>query len=382
MVVTDISKNKEDQSPWNMLTNDSIFNRTNFACGVFKDRFLVVAGGWCSSEALRSAAMYDVMQSKNLSYIELPNLPLSGDCKGAVLHGSFYVIFPGRSMYCISLLQSSSIEFEWKKVQNDKMHKINDIDAMVSDEKYLYIFSWTEFELYDGYNYPIYSHESSFMRIYCYSPLSDIIFEMPTLSTARSKAAPVVMNEQIYIMMDDSNAMQHLDCNNSSWRQIQLASSHADFIHSSVVVCKNRWIVIFQISSRTSSSMILTYDTLHQKWTDNHHKLSPENLSSHCSVTCGSHIIFIVGFDNDYRGWSIQSIHAKYIIPDYNWESTKEYVLLRQLVNDNRAHPIIQTKPSQKSDIYSKLDVDKVIQGIFTADITLDLFRKVLSFIM
>lgn len=85
--------------------------------------------------------------------------------------------------------------------------------------------------------------------------------------------------------------------------------------------------------------------------------------------------------DND-MSIPMEGIQIKRIIPDRTWEMIKPYILLRQLLEDNRAVITILTKKIDRENHGDQnLDSDAVIGKFFT-DTSLDVFRHTISFLM
>lgn len=79
----------------------------------------------------------------------------------------------------------------------------------------------------------------------------------------------------------------------------------------------------------------------------------------------------------------MKAIHMKHIIPDWRWQMIKDFVLLRKLIDDNRAYLLPKIK-RLKSYIVDDTDTDKtneVVEKLFT-DISLDIFRNVMTYLI
>lgn len=110
---------------WSTLSKDESFHRANFACGEYKDRYLIIAGGANNHEKLSSALLYDACTQQ---HIVLPNLPFSGECGGDVLDGNFYVFeLHSGKMYRLNLSEQSN----W--VQVASIRKKDAYNNVISD---------------------------------------------------------------------------------------------------------------------------------------------------------------------------------------------------------------------------------------------------------
>ena len=95
-----------NEESWNISNfNNIIIDRTEFASGIYQNRFVIIAGGRSKrfmrgrqkirskalrqdNEELNSVAIYDL---RTLTREDLPDLPFKGECKGTVHDDYFYV---------------------------------------------------------------------------------------------------------------------------------------------------------------------------------------------------------------------------------------------------------------------------------------------------
>lgn len=81
---------------WTMLCNSKTFNRELFACDVYQDRHILVAGGNLHyGMDIQSAAMYD---TETKTHVTLPDLPCGPFCREVVVNGYFYVVEIDRTL--------------------------------------------------------------------------------------------------------------------------------------------------------------------------------------------------------------------------------------------------------------------------------------------
>ena len=345
-----------------MCEND-IFDRRGFAWGIHNDRFIFVAGGCKKNDLIRSAAMYDIQTQK---YITLPDLPWSGCCTGTIWHEYFYVMFSGRKMY--RLCTTSSL-MTWEEVDNDELIK-DRVYNFISDGKYLYFFKGENKSLLLAKNI-----------VFRYDPMTNRMAQMPPIpgDLILPSKINVSVGNHIYVIgtfcYDDIYAF---DTIHHKWSIIPPIPEPFPIDAATVVL--DRWIVVF------GKKESFVYDTLHQTWMKTNLKTSPP-YAFKAFITYGSQIICIGGRNKSknhaHGGCYIQSIPAKCIIPGLCWELVKDYLLLRQLVDDTRAHPIIsEIKRGNRRIFKMKCNQDEIICKIFTGDVPLDIFRNVLSFLI
>ena len=74
-------------------------------------------------------------------------------------------------------------------------------------------------------------------------------------------------------------------------------------------------------------------------------------------------------------------IYILYGVTGWERALVKPYILLRKLLDDNRAIPIVETKALKGDKIDDNEKSDEVIRKLFT-DIPLDVFRQIISMIL
>lgn len=98
----------KNQNARTILNRCEEFKLVDFPCGVYKDRYIVIAGG-CRGKRMLSATMYDTTPH---SHLALPDLPYFCRYTGVVLNDYFYVNY----YLCIIRLSLQTFELGKSKV--------------------------------------------------------------------------------------------------------------------------------------------------------------------------------------------------------------------------------------------------------------------------
>lgn len=117
-----------NDNEWTILSPDALFRRFHFACGIYKDRYIVIVGGQRYTDTCRSA-IYDITTR---SHVELPDLPFVGECSGVVLDDYFYAVIYDHKIFRICL----SSPVQWESITND--YNIG-YDAIVTDDTDIFL---------------------------------------------------------------------------------------------------------------------------------------------------------------------------------------------------------------------------------------------------
>lgn len=344
---------------WVVLNNSDIFKRSYFACDVYRDRFLVVAGGFNKDFCqLRSAAMYDM---RTQSYITLPDLPHCCRSRGLVLNGYFYVAEQYDSkLYRLCL----STRVTWEFVIEFKRDKIIDL---VTDGKHIFLISST-------------------IQITRFNPITTEIthFKQKDQAIKHCPFSSALVDNQIYIIEGQSQSSITpktliFDIASQSWSEGPPPPTLRSYFATVVI---DRWIVVtgknFDGNGYIECNEI--YDTCTQKWAESNTAISTPR-QAHCSLQIGHHIITVGGVGQHVKDSPITAIYIKHVIPDWIWTTLKPYVLLRKLLDNNRATPITATKKLEYADGDITLNTDEVAQKLITT-MSLDMFRCVLLFLV
>lgn len=351
---------------WRTLYSHPRFKRDDFAIAVHEDRYILVIGGRNSMLEPRLCAMYDT-QTHTCS--DLPDLPEDiHQLRGAICNGYFYIVIYD-NIYRMSLATRT----EWKLVHTREI--IYD-GAVVSDGTNLYIFNI-----------------DNDVEIILYEPHKDFCTMISRLPTARSNFASVIIGGDIFVIGGStgyrsySSSMEVFNIPTRSWKTAPPLPQ--PLYGAAAAVIKDRWIVVTGgYHNYMTSSQSFIFDILSQEWTETERDvaLSPARIGHSC-VVIGSHVISVGGKDLSRNYCNMDVIHRKYLVP--NWEQIKHFILLRKLVDDNRAHPMshVNTEIGGDDDYDEDgatkqiLDTKKVLEKFLT-DLSLDVFRKVLSFLI
>ena len=181
----------------------------------------------------------------------------------------------------------------------------------------------------------------------------------------------VLMKNKIFLLAFEQ--MYIYDIVQQSWCKgslTKLLEPHAD-------VMIDRWIVVISGYLRKNCSFnTFVYDTFSQQWTQ-----------VKMDFKVGSHIISVGRNDLNYdENCRMTVIHIKHIITEFTWIMLKPYILLQQLVDENRATPSIATKKpnidesDMSTDANTKANTNVVVQKLFT-NIPLEIFRYILMYL-
>lgn len=346
-------------SSWDILAKNVIFHRGGFACEVYKERYIVIAGGTSQFfEELSSAVMYDTFTH---TYISLPDLPFSGFCGGTVLKDYFYISkYESCEVYRICLSPGS--RSKWQSVTKVKPYA----DNIVSDKNHLYLIN-TDFDI-----------------MYSYDPVLKVLSILTSIPTFREAFAAAVVGNQIFVIggfkypVEVLSTMEVYDIITQTWSK---APSLPIRLHLASAIAFKRWIIVIGGYNENwdYNTQTLIYDTIEQKWMQHNSVLLTPCFHNEI-VVIGSRMISLGGWDLGNMIVPLQILNMKELIPDMNWKLIKHFVLLRQLVGCGRAHPICAMKNnSEETSIFS--NTDKIIQYVFT-ELMDDMFRYILSFLI
>lgn len=353
------------KNPWKTFNNEDIFKRYYFACGVYRDRFIIVTGGnKRNCRASRPSLIYDFHKRKSFS---LPDLSLEGRCTGAVLKDYFYVseyYSDGLFSFFVRMQRISiSTNTNWETVEPPIKLKEN---TVLSDGNYLFLVSSREIHRYD--------------------PIANEIAKMQPIPTPRENFATAVDRNYIFVIgglislknrTDISSVVEIFNTSTQSWHQ---APSLPVPLYLASAVVFERWIIVTggRQEFERHNDRILVFDTFHQQWTQNFSISSPYQRICHCSLKIGSQMITLGGRDEMGIYCPMERMQINDLVPDWNWEITKHFILLRQLLDKGRATYIVAKKKVKTDTV---VNVNDVIQQLFN-HIGLDMFRNILSFLI
>ena len=365
---------------WVTCNNEKLFERENFAFDIYKDRYILVAGGYRRRrERLSSAVIYDI---HNYTYVSLPNIPFSGLCKGAVRKDHFYVFSSYGKSYYMNLISCST----WNVVET-RLQGL--LDTVVSHKNNLYLLN--------------YIHRS---KITCFDPTQNRLISLPDMPKKCSCFASSVVKNKIFVIggyfyPNPLSSVQVFDICTQSWSE-----GHAlpkPLINAAATTILDRWIVVtggnFGCKGQEYSTKTFIFDTLSRNggsamadavdidinipsiqpktkgWAEIDMPLSPPRRNHRC-VTIRSQIISVGGNDPTGNYCPMYAIHIKRLIPDWRWEMIKGFVYLRKLVDTGRAYRSLASKRINESIMWRE---DDILEYLMTY-ISLDLFRYVMSF--
>ena len=313
----------------------------------------MVAGGTKENDFVKSAAMYDVL---NQSCLALPDLPSKDFVQGVVLNDYFYLARKFK-LHRICL----SIRMKWELVAKGNF----EIQYVSTDSDRVFLIG-------ERHNIIIFDPSKN-------KATSMTSSSRPEKSIFRGES--VLMDNKIYIMVHKNVFI--FDIANGSWSQASPLPDPIDDWNYDIVQI-DRWILVLGTSIIDDNSYIFVYDTLTKEWRQVNIDISTFRCGSKY-VKVGSHIITVGGHNLNGDYFPMSAIHIKHIIPDRKWTVLNPYILLRQLIDDNRAAPIIAETNNlnlvnSDMNIDTNANADAVIEKLFT-DMPLDVFRYIMFFL-
>ena len=284
-------------------SHDSI-KRTGFACTVYQDRFILLAGGSSKNGELISTTILDL---HNQTCSDLPDLPTQmSNCEGAIINDYLYIINPGnKTPYRLSLTERS----KWEQVHFSSLK----IDSKTKSQ--------THFNT-DLLSIGIYG------KIFRHDAEKSKRIQIPKMPTTVFDFATVTVGNQIFVIGGINYNSQYLtsmmifDATTQSWTT---GPSLPAPLAGAAATTFKEWIVITggQHDDNTFSNQVLIYDTLTRQWIQrNYGILQPR--SNHRCVCVGSQIVCLGGWDRRRNYCSME------VVP-INKGIMNELVRLRQL---------------------------------------------------
>ena len=371
MTSTDID-NVTVQPPWITLSDDEIFHRRYFAYGVYDDRYILIAGGVNNCfEGLSSAMMYDVHNKKS---IELPNLPFEGYCLGVVLDDFFYVYhynghlfhlcLPSRDTHTHTHTHADTDTQKWEESEHVLGAFFCDL---ICDRTHIYM-------LYEQDN------------IDRYDPKTDEISHIPDSPIPRSLFFSAIVGTRIFVMggffshEDELESYSDVDVFDTSTQSWSKAPPLPKPLYNATTTVFRRWILVTGGSSELDENeQTFVFDTIQQQWSKSNLELY-QNFDCFKCVSIGSQVICLGGWNSNKEYSHMKAIHIKYLLP--SWNNIKHFILLRQLIDDGRAHPaIVNKKIKFDANDNTNSNTLKVIETLLT-DMSLDVFRNIIYFLI
>ena len=422
---------------------DNLFRRNNFVMHVFQDRYIFVAGGYHylyknsrdggENQIMQSIAMYDALMGKTIVLPNLPNDQINWPvCAGAILDEYFYVFDSNTSIFCIQICTDGVMYQEehegWKKIpislripeslqQERRTERLLGIQSVVSDNCYLYLLD---------------EHCNFFSLL----PKINKWNALPRMQIPRMGFAITIVKQQIFVIggfslfSDKKNYMSSVeifDISTQSWKNgpdltvpthsmcckkhdfqtLTLINQRRDKIlngglsFASASAIRNKFVFVsgglMTGDIPSSSCYFLDLRAHPYEWVKSHIEI-PSHRMNHASayisyknkvganepkILCPK--IILIGNEvvsHEKRFFSpMESIFLHHF--QLNWKLIKDFVLLRALVDKNRA--VLDNCSNVAYDLQFEqqqvLRTDHVIQRLII-HLNKDIFRYVLTFII
>ena len=338
---------------WITWKSKTIKHGRSCACGVYKDRYVLIAGGYPSHDFADSDEIHDTITQ---SQTTIPMFPEKGQCEGVVLNDHFYVRVKRDSIYRLSLSTPS----KWEKLEHRESDEISKL-GIVSDGKSLYLLSEVDS-----------TPACSSLKINGYDPMTNKFTCISVFPCFDRFGATVTVRNLIFFIGKRNTFSSKLDVFDISTKSLLAAPDLPIPMRYIKATSFRRWIIIVG-GSHIGPSYIGCFilDTQTQQWAEFQSK---RFFYSNRLATTRSHIVSIA------NGRKLRAIHIKYIIPHWRWKMIKDFVLLRKLIDDNRAHPF-SSKGVKNDSENDAIKINETVKKLFT-DLSLDIFRTVMTFLM
>lgn len=240
---------------WDVICDDALLKRDYFVCGVYQNRYIVVAGGVKVDRRFHhkmtpSVAMYD---TSNHSYIALPNLLQKGNYRRVVVNGYFYVVD-----------RFSSKRYRLCLSDSKKWEPLSNLICM-----YL---------LTDGFNIYLIDDNGTIISF-------GSTFSNPCRLELR-KFPPVLVDNKIYFI-GNGFENHYFDLFTRSWYKVSPLPTQ--LVKFDAVAIADRWIMIMGCISNVDrnqdhsrNNLHIVYDTKTKEWTQDNITLSSPRSSHHC----------------------------------------------------------------------------------------------------
>ena len=351
------------KSKWKVISKEEEFHRFNFAVSVHKQRHMFIAGGYGENGIrLRSSSTFDILTQTHLPLPDLPQEFIESHtfCKGAIFSNHFYVVGNFGSMIRLD----RSTQCQWQPILQNNV-KLQSLEAVISFSKYIFIFGDC------GNNNTL------------YEPCLEKFTDLPKIIAPRRGAAYASVDDKIYVIggfqwnrLANTASVEVFNLSNMTWTLISPLPH--PIRNASATVIDNRWIIVIGGHSHEHKHSPFTYvfDTCTQKWTESRMILSAGRTLHECTTFNGCEVAMTGGLTG--RGinfCSFEIVHKKHIIP--NWEIIGIFILMRQLVNSDRAS--IKTSLTGAN---AEVKIFHSIMRLLIAEFNRDLFRFILSFLI
>jgi len=351
-------------SPWNRISQHDDFRRNEFAMAVYKDRFVLIAGGNKGKKksipalsngrpqlsGLKTAGMYDMKVDR---FTVLPDLPLnfrSDTCGGVIVNDHFYVYssFSNEAMYRLNLRKRRY----WELVTQ---HLPEDI-RIVTNDHYLFALGGSQ-------NYVI-------------DPKSSQWLELSPMNKPRHHFACAVLKNQIYVIggyqKNDRNALSSVeifDLLEQTWKTTVPLPKPLAYASASVI---GKWLVVTGGGDGDEKLSKCTYifDTKNKQWIKPKFGLYPPRMY-HETFSIENKLMFVGGCSNPthLHSFGLELIEKRHLLP--NLEKVQQLVLLRHLAENERAFALTKKEIPEELEMMQKL----VLQT------PSDVFRHIMTFV-
>jgi len=364
-------------SSWKVVSSDESYHRVNFGTAYYKNRHLIVVAGndYQSGTALKSVVSFDL--ETKISTKIIPDLPhASWSCTSTILNDYMYVADNDSSIYRINLSSPN----EWEK-RNSNLSDGNLLKlfgtSLISDGNNLFSFGGR-----DG-------HGNLTSRCLKYLPDEDKWISLSQMKFARFRHVGAIVGRKIYVIggcthqRRKTSSVEVFDIASESWSDApplpRLPNEHSDdngicistaaaTVYGSLIFVTGGRKRPFLRSHTMESSYVLIFDTEKQKWITSKAQL-PSPISGHgCVFMDGSKLVVVGGKGPE----SIQAMEDINMFP--NWYIIKHFVLLRKLIDEERAFVNIK-------NVKDRILADEIIVKLVT-HLNLDMFRYILSFLI
>lgn len=356
------------ENKWTKRSEDGIFPQLSFAAGVYNDRYLIIIGESEDYFGVLSVTMFD---TKTRSQISLPRIPNTESCDGIVLNEYFYLFYSKddddedggdeSEVYRLSL----STHTKWEKLNPMKNRNIYYSD-MVSDVKHLYLLTVQ----YD-------TLQARYARMDRYDPMLEKFTNISGFASFERADATAVVGNQIFFFGERSDSLaiftsstvRVFDTSLQSFRTVPQLPTPLDDIKT---LSFGRWIIAIGNMPTLSDQVVFVFDTTKQQWSKIENALP---IHTEGFLVIGCHIVWIGSTG------AIESVHIKHLIPSWRWDVIKDFILLRKLINDGRAHILRRSKRVRNGIDRDTTKAKQVMEKLLT-DTSLDIFRNVLTYLL
>jgi len=365
------------------ISKDSIFRRKWCALASYQDRYIIIAGGKVDQNScLTSAFIFDTHSNTYKAFPDLPDEDYYDRgfgshcvkyefCSGAVLNDYFYLVARDYRMYRIRIIVEKEgsdvtgkmMKNEWETIENtDFLSKR--MSSIVSDNKRLFLFC-------GGY-------------LCSFDPDTNEWTKLSPIRTHKSRMfyAITLCERKIFIIggyvkkLTAISSMEVYDIDSMTWTDAP--DLPVPLCDSSTCVLNRRWIVVtggISLNRKASKSFHI-FDTYTQQWNPHISRkgvILPMGRMRHRAVALGESKVFFIGGNNMFGDILCLDCMRRRQLEIQSWYFVKDFILLRQLVDNDRA--FIQSQ--NKIDHHDK----SILVQMLMTNLDSDTFRHILSFV-